>query len=125
MSTNVAAIKTKTPLTELIAAFLSLRTQLMVDVVINDIKIKVIAKPSLPFNSVAETINNVLEAVKTNPKISGNNFFTVGRQGFCGETTKVLTRSTLSCSSVDHCISNKVNCQGHQEQNKASGHESL
>ena len=74
--------------------------------------LKFIAKPSFPFNAVAETINNVLKAVKIIPKISGNKFFKVGRQGLCGETTKVLTRSTFPCGSVDHCVSDKVNCQG-------------
>ena len=110
--TNVAATKTKTPLTELTAAFRSLRVQLIAEVTISDIKIKVIAKPSFPFNAVAETINNVLKAVKIIPKTSGNKFFKVGRQGFCGETAKVLTRSTLPCGSVDHCVSDEVNCQG-------------
>ena len=81
--------------------------------VINDIKIKVIAKPSFPFNSVTETINNVLAAVKTIPKISGSKFLTVGRQGFSGETSTVLMRSTFPGGSVDHCVSDEVNCQGH------------
>ena len=67
------------------------------------------AKPSLPFKPVAETINNVLAAVKIIPNISGSKFFTVGRQGFCGVTSTVLMRSTFPGGSVDHCVSDEVN----------------
>jgi hypothetical protein len=70
----------------------------MVEVVIKDIMISVIAKPSFPFKGVTETINMVLNAVKINPRSSGAEFFKVGRHGFCGEITRVLTGFNPSVS---------------------------
>jgi hypothetical protein len=78
----VAATKTNTPLTELIAAFLSLRSQLIVAAVISETKINVTAKPNLPFKGETATMNNVLMAVNKMPRISAAEFLSFGRQGF-------------------------------------------